>query len=151
MRKYQTNTVVWNQSFTFPGVQMNQYELETFELIVEVYDYNALMTNELIGYHSIGLSTLYRNLNHEFYRVWVTLFNPDLPNETQGYLQVSCFIVGPSERPPAHAMDENRLDDEEEIDEEQMQGMTEEQKLALMKKKQGLFILQSPNMVMKGY
>jgi hypothetical protein len=65
---------------------MNQYELETFELIVEVYDYNAIMSNELIGHCSIGLSTLYRNLNHEFHRVWLTLFNPDKPNEIQGYL-----------------------------------------------------------------
>lgn len=65
---------------------MNQYELETFELIVEVFDYNALMNNELIGYYSIGLSTLYRNLNHEFFRTWLTLFNPEMPNEVQGYL-----------------------------------------------------------------
>jgi Ca2+-dependent lipid-binding protein len=48
-RKYETNATVWNQSFTFPGVLMNQYELETFELILEVYDYNAVKTNELIG------------------------------------------------------------------------------------------------------
>ena len=81
MRKYSANTVVWNQSFTFSELFMNQYELETFELIVEVYDYNPMMTNELIGYHSIGLSTLYRNLNHEFYKIWLTLFNPEMPNE----------------------------------------------------------------------
>lgn len=56
---------------------MNQYELETFELILEVYDHNAVLANEMIGYYSIGLSTLYRNLNHEFYKVWLTLFNPD--------------------------------------------------------------------------
>lgn len=59
----------------------------------------------------------------------------------QGYLQVSCFIVGPGERPPAHALDENVLDDEEEMDEESMKGLSEEQKLAIMKKKQGLFLL----------
>ena len=86
-KSYKTNSVVWNQSFTFPGVTMNQYELETFELILEVYDYNAVKTNELIGLSSIGLSTLYRNLNHEFYRVWIALYNPDIPNgDVQGYL-----------------------------------------------------------------
>jgi len=102
---------------------MNQYELETFELIFEVYDYNPVFSNVLIGQHSVGLSTLYRNLNHEFHRVWLTLFNPDLQNnhEIQGYLQVSCFIVGPNERPPAHANDEERLEDEEDgIDEERL-------------------------------
>jgi Ca2+-dependent lipid-binding protein len=50
---------------------MNQYELETYEISIEVYDYNALMPDEIIGFHSIGLSTLYRNLNHEFYKVWL--------------------------------------------------------------------------------
>jgi hypothetical protein len=60
---------------------MNQYELETFEIILEVYDYNAVFSNEVIGFHSIGLSTLYRNLNHEFYKVWVSLFSKDKPNE----------------------------------------------------------------------
>lgn len=126
MKKFQTNAVVWNQSFTFPGLMMNQYELETFELILEVYDYNALMANELIGYYSIGLSTLYRNLNHEFYRVWLTLFNPDKPNEIQGYLQVSCFIVGPNERPPAHSLNEDVIEDEEDMNEGNMKGLTEE-------------------------
>jgi len=42
MKKYKANTVVWNQSFTFSELFMNQYELETFELIVEAFDYNAL-------------------------------------------------------------------------------------------------------------
>jgi hypothetical protein len=59
---------------------MNQYELETYELLLEVFDHNAIFANELIGFHSIGLSTMYRNLNHEFYKVWVTLFNKDVPN-----------------------------------------------------------------------
>lgn len=66
---------------------MNQYELESFELILEVFDYNTVSANELIGSCSIGLSTLYRNLNHEFHRVWLALMNPSVPNnEIQGYL-----------------------------------------------------------------
>lgn len=65
---------------------MNQYELETFELNMELYDHNALLANELIGQYSIGLSTLYRNLNHEFYKVWVGLFDRDDPNAITGYL-----------------------------------------------------------------
>lgn len=107
-KKFKTNAGVWNQSFTFAGVAMNQYELESFELIVEVYDHNAVFANELIGKTSFGLSTLYRNLNHEFFRIWVALFNPDLQNyDVQGYLQISCFIVGPNERPPAHSMEDD--------------------------------------------
>jgi hypothetical protein len=40
--------------------------------------------------------------------------------------------VGPGERPPAHANDENKLEDEEQIDEEAMKGMTEEQRQKIM-------------------
>lgn len=121
---------------------MNQFELEAFELIIEVFDYNAVKSNVLIGQCSIGLSTLYRSLNHELNREWLTLLNPAMQNlEVQGYLQVSCFIVGPNERPPAHALDENRLEDEEHVDEEGLKGLSEDQRLAVMKKKQGLFLL----------
>lgn len=59
---------------------MNQYELESFELILELYDHNPVFSNELIGQYSIGLSTLYRNLNHEFYKTWVGMLHPDEAN-----------------------------------------------------------------------
>ncbi len=130
---------------------MNQHELETFEINLEVYDYNAIMTNEIIGFHSIGLSTLYRNLNHEFYKVWVSLFNKDKPNEVQGYLQISCFILGPNERPPAHALDEDFGEDEEYVDEDAMKNLTEDQKMNIMKRKQGIFMVQDPTLSRKGY
>lgn len=99
---------------------MNQYELETFELIIELFDHNAIFSNELIGQYSIGLSTLYRNLNHEFYKTWVGVLHPDEPNKAQAYLQISCFIVSPGERPPVHAsgeeLEEEEADDEEDED-----------------------------------
>ena len=101
---------------------MNQYELETFELILELYDHNAIFQNELIGQYSIGLSTLYRSLNHEFYKTWIGVFNPDEPNRVQGYLLISCFIVGDNERPPIHSADDDVLEDQgsEEEDEEEV-------------------------------
>lgn len=98
---------MWNQSFTFPDLKLNRYELENLELIFEAYDQNRIFANELIGSHSIGLSTMYRHGNHEFYRVWLRLYKPDSPTQITGYLQVSCFIVGPNERPPVHAQDED--------------------------------------------
>ena len=61
-KKYDVNSACWNQSITFPGLMMNDYELETFELNLELYDHNAILANELIGQYSIGLSTMYRNL-----------------------------------------------------------------------------------------
>ena len=80
-KKYEQNSAVWNQSITFTGIHMNKYELETFELILELYDHNPIFQNELIGQYSVGLSTLYRNLNHEFYKQWVGVFHPSDPNK----------------------------------------------------------------------
>ncbi len=111
-KKYEVNSATWNQTLTFPGIMMNQYELETLELNIECYDHNALLANELIGKHSIVLSPLYRNLNHEFYKVWVGLFHEENPNKVQGYLQISCYIIGPNEKPPVHAQDEDFGDDD---------------------------------------
>ena len=97
---------------------MNQYELETFEMNIELYDHNAILSNDLIGQYSIGLSTLYRNTNHEFYKTWISVWSRDNPNKVMGYLLISCFIVGPNERPPVHAADEeydpDAADDSEE-------------------------------------
>ncbi len=95
---------------------MNRYELETFELVLELYDHNAILANELIGAYSIGLSTLHRNLNHEFYKTWVGLFDQEEPNITRGYLQFSTFIVGPNETPPVHSQDEDFGEEVEAVD-----------------------------------
>jgi hypothetical protein len=64
---------------------------------------------------------MYRNSNHEFYKVWLRLQHPDNPNgkTCNGYLLISCFIVGPNERPPVHAssdeIEEHFSDGEEEF------------------------------------
>lgn len=52
---------------------MNQYELESFELIIQMYDENPVAGNEVIGQYSIGLSTMYRHTNHEYYKVWLRM------------------------------------------------------------------------------
>jgi hypothetical protein len=54
------NSVVWNKTFSFTNLNLNRYELESFELIFEVYDHNEWANHALIGIHKIGLSTLYR-------------------------------------------------------------------------------------------
>ena len=92
------------------------YELESFELIFEVFSKKTFTSDVLVGKYSIGLSTMYRNANHEYFRTWIQLINPDGMsdiNKCKGYLRVSCYIVGPGERPPTHdPKDEN---DNEEI------------------------------------
>jgi len=120
---------------------MNERELETFELILELYDHNAVFRNVLIGQYSIGLSTLYRRLNHEIYKTWVGVFDPEEPGTVTGYIQLSCFIVGPNERPPVHAADEN-LEEYEELDEAEIENI---------KRAQGLMLINAPNVSDKKY
>ena len=73
---------------------MNEIDFENFEAKLEVFDQNAFFQNELIGSHSIGLATLYRNPSHEIYNKWLPLINPKDVKKTQGYILVSAYIIG---------------------------------------------------------
>jgi len=53
----------------------------------------------------LGLATLYRNMNHEFHNSWLPLEAPTT-TETQGYLLVSCYIIGKNDKPPVHGINE---------------------------------------------
>ena len=112
LESQQTKTVfkaaqpVWNQSFTFPDLKLNKFELESLELNLEVYDQLSWWTNQMIGGYSIGLSTMYRSPNSDIYKKWLRLSLPDSPTRDIGFLQVSCFIVGPGQEPPVHESDE---------------------------------------------
>ena len=92
---------------------MNEFELETFEMIIEMYSHNDFLANQMIGSYSIGLSTLYRSENHEMFRQWIGIFHKDSPNYIVGYLKLDAFIVGPGDKPPSHATGEGDEDDAE--------------------------------------
>ena len=70
---------------------------------IELYCANFFYVDEIIGQYSIALSTLYRNPGHEFYKTWISVFHWDNPNKVVGYLLISCYIVGPNEKPPVHS------------------------------------------------
>lgn len=94
-------------------------------MIVEVYDKNSVYADELIGGFSVGLSTMHRNLNHEFYNQWVQLYHKEYPRQCQGYLRFSSYIIGPNDRPPSHAQDEE-IDKMERNEEYLFEGKSEE-------------------------
>lgn len=128
---------------------MNQYELETFEMTIEMFDHNDVFTNELIGSYSIGLSTLYNFMDHEIYRNWIGLFHKDNVNKICAYVQISAFIIGPGDGPPRHSADE-ALDDELPIDSDD----DEEEiarKIASIKKSQGCLPVEVPNKIVKSF
>ena len=129
---------------------MNKYELESFELNLELFDYNSFLPNEIIGCYSIGLSTLYRNLNHEFYKVWVGMFDKNEVNKISGYIQISCFIVGPNEKPPIHSQDEDFGDDAFENDSDEDDEAIAK-KIESIKRAQGVMQLTNPSKIDKSF
>lgn len=116
-----------------------------------MFDHNDIFSDELIGIYSIGLSTLYRNTNHEFYKKWITLFDPKGNlNDKCAYLLISCFIVGPNERPPVHAADEDFDPDEEDPDSEEDEEMVM-RRLETIKKAQNAVPVNIPSIIDKMY
>ena len=143
----------WNQSFTFEGLKMTEQELQTTDLVVEVYSKNNFFSNDLIGLYSLGLSTLYKNANHEFYNMWLVLYNQDEdPEEAQGYLLIDAFIIGPGDRPPVHDRNEKVNQDVAEEDEDlNIDEMTFEQLRAYQEKQQSYTIIGKPMVARKGF
>jgi hypothetical protein len=149
---YDCLTPVWNQSFSFIGLKLNSQEFQTAELSFNVYSKNNFFGNDLIGKYAIGLSTLYKNANHEFFNVWLTLSNPEDPDAAQGYLLVDCFIIAAGDRPPVHSInDKVNQDVADEDDEINLDNMNIDELKAYQEKKQGIIILGKPSVVRKSF
>lgn len=149
----ETNNPSWNQSFTFSNLNFTDSELESWELKIECMDFNMFMTNDLIGSFSVGLATLNRNSNHEFYNTWITLLHSDYGSTPRGYLLINCFIVGPDDEPPAHAIGEQMgLDEDgEESEEDDDDLLTAEQRKLKKMKKKAISVVKTPMIAKKMY
>ena len=146
-----TTNPCWGQSFTFSDLKLTDYQLETSELIVEVFHFNAFLRNTLIGAYSIGLSTLHRNQSHEFYNAWLTLLHPDYGHEIRGYLLVNCFIVGSGDSPPLHQIGEKAELEEEEEEELPPELLPPGERAKLAFKKQSVQVVGAPLVARKCY
>jgi C2 domain len=78
-----TTSVSWNQTFTFSGLELSETDLQKMEILLEIYSKNEFLLNDLIGSTSIGLGTLYKNMNHEFYNIWLPITFPDQKNRSK--------------------------------------------------------------------
>jgi hypothetical protein len=122
-----TSSVTWKQSFTFANLFLADIELESMELRLEVYSHNEFAQNDIIGSYAIGLATLYRNMNHEFYNQWLKLKHPDKGSDVMGYILVSCYIIGKYDLPPVHGVNDDMMPDEvDELDDMPEEELTAE-------------------------
>eukprot|EP00359_Climacostomum_virens_P001470 CAMPEP_0204897796 /NCGR_PEP_ID=MMETSP1397-20131031/921_1 /ASSEMBLY_ACC=CAM_ASM_000891 /TAXON_ID=49980 /ORGANISM="Climacostomum Climacostomum virens, Strain Stock W-24" /LENGTH=1426 /DNA_ID=CAMNT_0052065573 /DNA_START=152 /DNA_END=4432 /DNA_ORIENTATION=+ len=131
---------------------MTDVEYESFELVVEVVHYNSFFNNVLIGKHTIGLSTLHRNANHEFFNVWLTLLHEESGSEPKGYLQVNAFIVGENDTPPAHKLgDKAEQEEDEDEDELPIELLSPEQRRMRNARNKNIQVVGRPVFATKGY
>ena len=57
----------------------------------------------MIGSYDLDLTSVYFSYQHEMYRVWMTLTDPeDIREGTQGYLQAEIAVLGPGDQMPVH-------------------------------------------------
>ena len=150
--KEKTTAAVWNQTFTFRNLLMNEYELETWELLFEAYDRNTIFADALMGSCSIGLGTMYRHTNHEFFRCWLSMFNSEKPKEPQGYLMVSCYIIGPGDKAPVHSEGDVGIGDtDSRLGLVAAEDMSPEEKQAKILKDKNIYTVDKPGVASRAY
>lgn len=109
----------WKQSFSFLDLKLTDAELQTWELKIECWDYNSIIPNKFIGGYSYNLASIYNNSDHEFHMLWIPLLHPD-KELAQGYLHISCFVLGDGDRVPSHPIGQETGVREDEDPEDDM-------------------------------
>lgn len=83
---------------------MSIEELDNSKIIFNIYDRkNFLLRDALIGHFELDWTNVYFKRNHEIYRAWLTLSDPnDLFEGPVGYLLVNIAVLGPEDKITVH-------------------------------------------------
>lgn len=95
-----TNNAVWDQVFLFDSVNLREEEFAAEKLSFNVLNKNDFVRNRLIGSYEFSLGNIYRQKNHQYYRQWVPLTLPEKPENEEGYLLVTVYVLGPDDPTP---------------------------------------------------
>lgn len=95
-----TNNAVWDQVFMFEHVPLRDEEFAQEKLSFSVLNKNDFTRNRLIGSYEFSLGNIYRQKNHQYYRQWVPLTLPEKPENDEGYLLVTVYVLGPNDPTP---------------------------------------------------
>jgi hypothetical protein len=108
----------FDETFYFNFKDVKREQLAEGSLKVTVYDHNWFRANELIGQYQIDLQTVYNNPDHEMYRQWAALRNPNLKDEiaSQGNLKFTCVVLGPGDAQKVHDPSKEEDDDEKDLE-----------------------------------
>ena len=92
--------------------------LQEATLTIAVYDEDWFgLSKQMIGSYSFDLLSVYtKNDEHELRRVWVGLTDTEENNEevaAQGFLKMSCTVIGPNDPLPLNDPEQDALDEAE--------------------------------------
>lgn len=83
---------------------MKAWDIESGMITLNLLDHDNLRSNNFLGSFSVDVAYIYRlNKNHEIYRVWVAMTDPqDETQQPYGYVKLSINVLGPGDKPPVH-------------------------------------------------
>eukprot|EP00698_Gefionella_okellyi_P008992 TRINITY_DN2257_c0_g1_i2.p1 TRINITY_DN2257_c0_g1~~TRINITY_DN2257_c0_g1_i2.p1 ORF type:complete len:1294 (-),score=282.18 TRINITY_DN2257_c0_g1_i2:252-4133(-) len=110
---------VWNQSFFFT-LTLTDAEFQNNKLTFHVMDSCRFGRDKLIGRYDLDIAKVHGRPQHELHRKWLGLTAAPQHAGLQGFLKVSCIVLGPGDPQPAH---DKEGDDEEEITSDNLQDM----------------------------
>jgi hypothetical protein len=110
-------SAVYDETLIFekPGLTKDDLEQATISIRVKDADGSRLVSTDMIGSYEFPVDWIYGKKNHEIYRSWLGLVNPekmdeDSASKIQGYLKVTVAVLGPGDKLAPHdpAMDRMR-------------------------------------------
>lgn len=78
-------------------------QLQDISVKLTVLDKSSSLFSYIIGSYELDLTSIYFQLNHEYYHTWLTLTDPtDEIEGPTGYLFVNISVLGPGDEPVIH-------------------------------------------------
>eukprot|EP00656_Telonema_subtile_P051134 TRINITY_DN6814_c0_g1_i3.p1 TRINITY_DN6814_c0_g1~~TRINITY_DN6814_c0_g1_i3.p1 ORF type:complete len:910 (-),score=293.62 TRINITY_DN6814_c0_g1_i3:1309-4038(-) len=105
-------SVVFDKLMFFEFDNLSMEEIQRGTILLEMFDYNLIARNELIGKYEFGVGKTNTKPGHEEYKKWVALFSPERGLEPQGFLKVSISVVKSGQAHSDHMDDDDDDDDE---------------------------------------
>ena len=94
-----TGMIYWGEHIFFDKKIAEGEEFQLEKLSIQVYDFNLIGENALIGQFEMDLSSIYFGKDHSVVHKWVALSNyKSKMEEIKGFLKFSVNIVGPGDK-----------------------------------------------------
>jgi len=94
-----TGMIYWGEHVFFDKKISEGPEFQLEKLFIQVFDYNLIGENALIGQFEMDLSSIYFGKDHAILHKWIALSNyKSKMEEIKGFLKFSVNIVGPGDK-----------------------------------------------------